>query len=261
MTVLMRFKNTAALLGILAGIFAPRYSSPQNFFEKQSNPICLAEPAETSSASLIFSLENQLSTPHQFPTPHIIFGELKPVTGFHNQDKLLSEIVSDYLAENNPPQLKRKIIVDKSKRRLGVYLDDVLLKEYGISLGFDPVGHKLNEGDGRTPEGEYYVAAKNPNSRYYLALLLNYPNPDDAQQGLASGLINPRQYQAIIEANENCETPPQNTPLGSFFELHGLGGGPDQPDWTAGCIALDDEAIGEVYDFSTPCETKVIINP
>lgn len=191
----------------------------------------------------------------------VIFGELEVVDRFYNQNRPLSELVRDYLAQHQPSSLERKIIVNKAERLLQVYLNNTLLKEYGVSLGFSPVGDKFIEGDGRTPEGEYYVAAKNPHSRYYLALLFNYPNPDDAQQGLASGLINPRQYQAIIKANENCETPPQNTALGSFLELHGWGGGPGQPDWTAGCIALDDEAIKELYAFSTLCETKIIINP
>ncbi len=67
------------------------------------------------------------------------------------------------------------IVVEKSQRRMHVYSGDSLLKSYPIALGFNPVGHKEVEGDGKTPEGLYHIDSKNPNSAYHLNLGVSYP--------------------------------------------------------------------------------------
>ena len=71
------------------------------------------------------------------------------------------------------------IVVEKSQRRMNVYSGDSLLKSYPIALGFNPVGHKEVEGDGKTPEGLYHIDSKNPNSAYHLNLGVSYPNEKD----------------------------------------------------------------------------------
>ena len=150
-----------------------------------------------------------------------------------------------------------KIIVWKSDRRLDLYDGEDLVKSYRIGLGFTPEGHKEREGDGRTPEGEYYVCVKNPYSRFYLALGISYPNNEDADMGLREGIITGEEYDSIIYAIRNRRQPPWNTALGGEIFIHGNG---SHSDWTLGCAALDDEDIKELYDM-IPMGTVVVINP
>ncbi len=63
-----------------------------------------------------------------------------------------------------------------------------ILRSYRIALGRDPVGHKMQEGDGRTPEGRYTIDRRNPKSKYYLALHISYPEPDYVASARAAGL-------------------------------------------------------------------------
>lgn len=147
------------------------------------------------------------------------------------------------------------LLVKKSERKLLLFDGGNLLRTYDIVLGFAPEGDKEKRDDGKTPLGEFYVAVKNPRSKYVLGLGLNYPNREDAERGLKSGLISPEQHKAILQAIEEKRMPPQDTPLGSEIYIHGGG---IEKDWTKGCMALDDNEIKELYE-AVPAGTKVII--
>jgi murein L,D-transpeptidase YafK len=131
------------------------------------------------------------------------------------------------------------------------------VRTYRIGLGFNPKGHKHKEGDGRTPEGSYYICCKNPNSRYYLSLGLSYPNEQDAAKGLQDGRITGTQCRRIKNAIRRKATPPWNTPLGGEIFIHGRG---SHRDWTLGCIALDDGDMRELFG-AVPVGTPVTILP
>ncbi len=73
------------------------------------------------------------------------------------------------------------ILVEKSKWQLSIYHDDELLKTYKIALGKNPIGHKQFKGDGKTPEGVYFIDGKNPKSKYFLNLGISYPNEKDKE--------------------------------------------------------------------------------
>ena len=107
-----------------------------------------------------------------------------------------------------------KIIITKSLRRLELFDGGDLVKAYRIVLGFAPQGDKEIEGDGRTPEGTFYVFAKNAKSKFQVSLGISYPNDPAATRGLASGLITRDEYEAIIAAEREGERPPQKTALG-----------------------------------------------
>ena len=99
-----------------------------------------------------------------------------------------------------------------------------------MSLGFAPVGHKQVEGDGRTPEGDYLIDRKNPNSNFHLSLGVSYPNSQDVEVARALG----------------------QSPGGDIF-IHG---GPKrdsnadpESDWTWGCISVSDREIEEIYSM------------
>lgn len=118
-----------------------------------------------------------------------------------------------------------QIYVSKERRKLYLLHDTDVLKEYKIHLGFQPEGHKRVSGDGRTPEGLYMIDRRNANSRYHLSLGISYPNRKDVEVAKAAGM----------------------DPGGDIF-IHGESArGPSGRDWTAGCIAVKDREIEEIY--------------
>ena len=148
--------------------------------------------------------------------------------------------------------------IKKSERKLYLYNDQgKLIKSYAIALGFNPIGKKTKQGDGATPEGEFYIFTKNPESAYYLSLGVSYPNTEDAERGLRAQLISEEEYQQIAEANRNRTMPPQSTALGGLIYIHGHG---SSKDWTWGCVALDDGEMLELFE-AVQVGTKVVIEP
>jgi murein L,D-transpeptidase YafK len=140
---------------------------------------------------------------------------------------------------------KPRIVVYKRERKLEFYSDEKLLRVFRIGLGFNPVPDKKREGDGATPEGDFYVFVKNNRSAYYLSLGVSYPNAEDAERGLRDGLITKSQYEAINEAIRQKAAPPQYTKLGGLIYIHGNGA---SSDWTWGCVALENEDIKELFN-------------
>jgi murein L,D-transpeptidase YafK len=158
---------------------------------------------------------------------------------------------------SSTPAKDLRIIVKKAQRELQVLAGDEPIRHYRVALGFAPRGHKRQEGDGRTPEGQYYVARKNPDSRFFMSLGLSYPNLRDAEKAYFDGRVSWAQYQAVARAIRSHGLPPSNTPLGGMIFIHGAGA---RPDWTKGCIALDDRDIRELYRL-VEVGTPVIIQP
>lgn len=122
------------------------------------------------------------------------------------------------------PQVTR-IVVYKNERIMYLMHNDEVLESYEIDLGFAPEGHKLEEGDGRTPEGEYIIDRRNPNSQWYLSIGISYPNAEDIAQARARGV----------------------SPGGDIF-IHGT----PRPfrgdaDWTVGCIAVTNREMRQIY--------------
>lgn len=138
-----------------------------------------------------------------------------------------------------------KIIICKSKRELMVYDGSTLFLRTGIQLGFGAdEGPKRREGDGRTPEGTYRISSKNPKSRFHLSLGISYPGIHDAEKALADGRIDRTVYEAVCASPER---PPWDTPLGGFIMIHGQKSPPEEGDWTAGCIAVSNDAMDAIY--------------
>lgn len=123
------------------------------------------------------------------------------------------------------------LVVNKSARKMYLLHHEQVLREYEVDLGFAPNGTKTKRGDGRTPEGSYLIDRRNPNSRYHLSLGISYPNSQDVAQAKAAGV----------------------DPGGDIF-IHGqpnlrseLKRAKKTPDWTAGCIAVKNDEIEEIY--------------
>lgn len=156
------------------------------------------------------------------------------------------------------PKLKNpRLVVKKSKRSLELFDGETLIKTYSIALGFSPEGNKEKQGDGKTPEGNFYVFTKNEKSKFYLSLGLSYPNIEDAARGLKEKIITQNQYDRIVKAVKEKKSPPQNTALGGDIYIHGGG---IQSDWTWGCVALERGNIKELFDI-IPVGATVRIEP
>lgn len=164
---------------------------------------------------------------------------------FLRKNKILSQI-------ENP-----RIVVRKKARKLFLFDADVLVKTYEIALGFDSVGDKSREGDGKTPEGKFFVVVKNPQSKYFLSLGLSYPNLEQAENGLKTGLISILEFKEIKKAHLEKRLPNQKTRLGGEIYIHGGG---TLWDWTEGCVALTNDDIKEIF-AAVEIGTKVRIEP
>ena len=124
------------------------------------------------------------------------------------------------------PEVTR-VLVYKESRRMYLMHHDAVLSVFDIDLGFAPIGDKKVEGDGRTPEGDYLIDRRNPNSDFHLSLGINYPTNNDREEARELG----------------------RGPGGDIF-IHGgprLGIDRSGPDWTAGCIAVTNDEMEDIY--------------
>lgn len=134
--------------------------------------------------------------------------------------------------------------VDKSERRLELLSGDEVLRTYSIALGANPLGHKRQEGDERTPEGRYVLDWRNPKSSFYRSLHVSYPNAADKQQARQRG-VSPG-GDIMIHGQPNG--------YGWWSWLLQL------VDWTDGCLAVDNTAMAEIWRL-VPDGTPIQINP
>lgn len=179
------------------------------------------------------------------------------VKNFVPQERDKGRFMKENSKELELPLVNPRIVINKSQRTLELFSDGKIVRRYPVGLGFTPEGDKEIEGDGKTPEGEFYICVKNPQSKYYLSLGLSYPNIEDAKRGVSQGKINRAQHEKIVRAINNKKTPPWKTPLGGEIFIHGNG---STKDWTFGCIALEDLDIQELYEV-VPLLTPVLVNP
>jgi murein L,D-transpeptidase YafK len=141
------------------------------------------------------------------------------------------------------PGKAERIIVIKSERRLFLVREGEVLRSYRVALGRRPRGTKIYQGDGRTPEGTYRIAAFNAQSRFHRSLRVSYPNEHDRTLARALGHT-----------------------AGGDIMVHGLA--PERRaygtehwrfNWTNGCIAVTDEEIEEIWqrvEVGTPIEIR-----
>lgn len=137
-----------------------------------------------------------------------------------------------------------RIVVEKAARRLTLLRGSEVLTRYSVSLGREPVGHKREEGDGRTPEGRYTVDFKHPRSRFHLALRISYPDAADRDCARRHG----------VSAGGDIMIHGQPNGLGW------LGGWHLRRDWTDGCIAVTNAEIETIW-ARVGVGTPVEINP
>ncbi len=123
------------------------------------------------------------------------------------------------------------ILIDKLRREMLLLRGDDEIATYAVDLGLGGIDGKLRAGDASTPEGRYRVTEERGigQTRYYRALMLNYPNGEDL---------------ARFRARQHSGEMPRNGRIGSNIEIHGAGGR-DQ-DWTQGCVALSNDDMDDL---------------
>ena len=187
----------------------------------------------------------------------LAFGCAVAVTSTHTVRHTQQVNAALEIDEPLPAMAAPRLVITKKDRKLELFDRDKLVRTYAISLGFAPVGDKEKQGDGKTPEGDFYIFTKNPKSKFYLSLGISYPGNEDAARGLGNRLISQSEHDAIVEAIKQRKMPLQYTKLGGEIYLHGGGTG---KDWTWGCIALADNDIKELFN-ALPIGTFVTIRP
>ena len=141
-----------------------------------------------------------------------------------------------FLAYDGPPVTQ--VVVNKSDRMMYLVSGKTVLKSYKVALGNQPTGHKQFEGDGKTPEGQYFISHKNPDSQYHLSLGISYPNEADV---------------AFAKAAEK-------SPGGDIFIHGGPNTSVSKRDWTWGCISVSDREMERIYSMVKP-GTPIFILP
>lgn len=155
------------------------------------------------------------------------------------------------------PLAAPRIVVHKKDRLLELWDGDTLVKTYGVALGLAPEGHKVKQGDNKTPEGTYFICYRNRGSAFHLFLGFSYPNARDAESARVSRLIDAKTATRIAEAEKAKKRPTWESPLGGAVGIHGGGIG---SDWTWGCVALENADMDEIW-VSAPEGTPLEILP
>jgi len=130
----------------------------------------------------------------------------------------------------------------KRERKLYALADGEVVMTFNVALGVSPRGHKEREGDGRTPEGKYYIDAARHDSDYHLALKISYPNTEDRARARAQG-VRPG-GQIMIHGLDPA--------IGAKWqERHWVF------NWTNGCIAVTNDEMEQLWNsvaLGTPIE-------
>lgn len=149
-----------------------------------------------------------------------------------------------------------QIIIHKTARTLTLLNNGSTLFTCLIALGSQPEGAKCMQGDGRTPEGRYFICLVKEAGKYGRSLGLSYPNPQDAQTAYAEGRIDERTLENVQAAHAERRRPPWGSPLGGEIYIHEGGA---QTDWTAGCIALESADMDELFPYWPQVEDVLIL--
>ncbi|MDJ0906097.1 MAG: L,D-transpeptidase family protein [Woeseiaceae bacterium] len=156
---------------------------------------------------------------------------------------LLLPLLDGGLQASGFPTAER-VLVDKSDRKLHLLIDGEAFRTFDIALGIRPLGDKEYEGDFRTPEGQYLLDARNPNSEYFLSIHVSYPNGQDIREARARG-VDPG--GAIMIHGQ----PNEPTRSETYYRTQ---------DWTNGCIAVSNSDMIDIW-LMTADNTPIEIRP
>ncbi len=159
---------------------------------------------------------------------------------------------------------ERWIHIDTEAATLSLMEENRPIRRFSnIAIGRGGTASRPRSGDNRTPVGEFRIGWINQDSRYHLFLGLAFPNLSQAARAWQNGVIDGDAYERIVRALRNHGVPPQDTPLGGYLGIHGLGQiNPDlhrRLNWTEGCIAVTNRQIEALHRWAN-VGTKVVID-
>jgi murein L,D-transpeptidase YafK len=137
--------------------------------------------------------------------------------------------------------LADSIVLDKSDRQLTMYYRGQPVQRYAVALGRNPDGPKARRGDGKTPEGTYFIEGRNPQSKYHLSLRVSYPTAEQRARASKRG----------ISAGGDIMIHGLPREFASVGALH------RQQDWTEGCVAVTNDEIWR----AVPNGARILIKP
>lgn len=142
------------------------------------------------------------------------------------------------------PQKVDSILILKKDHVMELLAGGKVIRTYKVALGRGGLEPKEREGDARTPEGHYTIDSRNSASRFYKALHISYPDAEDRKRAAKLGVL-----------------------PGGAIMIHGLPNGMAwlgsvhrTYDWTAGCVAVTDTEMDEIWNL-VPVGTRVEILP
>ena len=136
------------------------------------------------------------------------------------------------------------VIIEKAARKLHLLQEGEIFKTFEIALGIVPVGDKREEGDFKTPEGQYFLDRRNPNSEFFLSIRISYPNAADRREAAAAG-VDPG-GAIMIHGQPNVPTRSE-----AYYRTQ---------DWTNGCIAVSNSDMIDIW-LMTGTNTPINIRP
>lgn len=146
--------------------------------------------------------------------------------------------------------------ISKSEKKLVVKKGKVVIQQFDIALGKGGQGTKQRLGDRKTPLGVYKITDFKADSKFYYFMQIDYPNLLDAWYGYKNNIITAREFKQIAYAFKDKQRPPQDTALGGYIGIHGLGESTRKKleihasfNWTEGCIALKNSEINALRQF------------
>jgi murein L,D-transpeptidase YafK len=149
------------------------------------------------------------------------------------------------------------LLVDTRSLTLSVLRGEMVLFSYdNIAIGSNGATWNKRVGDEKTPRGDFRILEIRPSERFHLFLSLAYPNMDHAERAFSAGRLGAEQYERIKKAWAGGDSPPQDTRLGGYIGIHGVGRGSLEIhgnfNWTDGCIALTNEQVEDLADRVQP---------
>ena len=142
-----------------------------------------------------------------------------------------------------PPRRVMRVLIKKQEHTMQLLVADAkgneeVARSYKVAIGPGGLGPKRQEGDLTTPVGRYRVTTHAP-SQYKIFLGIDYPNEADR-----------RRFDLLKERGEL----PRSATIGGAIGIHGPPVSLDERamwtlkagDWTAGCMAVDEDEIVEI---------------
>jgi len=155
------------------------------------------------------------------------------------------------------------VLIDIGKMNLSVLQGDIVKRRYkNISIGRGGSTAEKKQDDGKTPLGEFHIVRMTTDTPFHRFFGLDYPDLERAKRARQAGTINQTRYAAIRRAIQTRQIPPQETALGGYIGIHGIGEGSvvihEDFNWTKGCVALTNAQIDDLSNWLR-IGTKVVI--